>query len=193
MKSNYLVPVGVSSRHVHLSKEHISLLFGEDYELTPDRELQPGYFAAKERVDIIGPKSAIKNVRVMSPPKEATQVEVSITDCYKLGIKPEIRNSGDLKGSPGVIISGPRGKIQIDEGVICAARHIHISPVDADKMGVKDGEKVSVKTNGVRETIYANVLIRVSDNMQLELHIDTDEANAANLKQKDMVTLIRNL
>lgn len=185
------IPVGVSNRHVHLSREHEEILFGKTHSLTKIRELQqPGQFAAKETVTLVGPKGVLEKVRILGPSRNQTQVEISATDGYKLGLKPPVRDSGDLKDSEGVAIVGPEGVVKLKEGVICAARHIHITPQDAAAWGIKDGDRVDVEVKGVRGLVFKNVLIRVSPKYRLEMHIDTDEANAAGLKTGDTVEIV---
>lgn len=186
------VPVGVSGRHVHLSKEDLATLFGEGYELTVKKELsQPGQFAAEEVVTLVGPKSVISNVRILGPLRSQTQVEISRTDGFTLGVRPPVRQSGDIAGSAGITIVGPVGAITIKEGVIIAQRHIHMSPEDAEKFGVSDKDTVSVRVDGARALIFTNVLVRVRDDFRLDFHIDTDEANAAMLGNGDEVTVLK--
>ncbi|HJV17865.1 MAG TPA: phosphate propanoyltransferase [Bacillales bacterium] len=178
-----MVPIAISNRHIHLSSEHVERLFGPGYQLHKQKSLsQPNQFAALETVTLIGPKDKIHNVRVLGPARGKTQVEVSLFDGYTLGIKPPIRNSGDINGSESLTIKGPRGQITIPEGVISAARHIHMHTSDSKRFGVSDGDKVQVKVEGERGLILSNVLIRVSPNYRLEMHIDLDEANAANIQ-----------
>jgi putative phosphotransacetylase len=177
------VPIAASNRHIHLSAEHVERLFGKGYQLTKFKDLsQPNQFAAKETVTLIGPKGKISNVRVLGPARGLTQVEVSLFDGYILGVKPPIRHSGDIKGTAPITIQGPRGQIQIHEGLICAARHIHMHTSDGETFGVSNGDYVQVKTGGERGVIFTNVLIRVSPKYKLEMHIDIDEANAANIQ-----------
>lgn len=186
-----LIPVGISNRHIHLSKEHLAILFGEEYELTERKPLsQPGQYAAEETVTIVGPKTEISKVRILGPIRKATQIEVSRTDSFKLGITPPVRDSGDIEGSPGLKVVGPKGEVELDKGVIIASRHIHFHTSDAERFGVKDGDKVKVKTTGERAMIFENVLCRVADNYALDFHIDTDEGNAAGLKTGEKVELI---
>jgi len=186
------VPVGVSGRHVHLSKEDLATLFGEGYELTVKKELsQPGQFAAEEVVTLVGHKSVISNVRILGPLRSQTQVEISRTDGFTLGVRPPVRQSGDIAGSAGITIVGPVGAITIKEGVIIAQRHIHMSPEDAEKFGVSDKDTVSVRVDGARALIFTNVLVRVRDDFRLDFHIDTDEANAAMLGNGDEVTVLK--
>jgi putative phosphotransacetylase len=178
-----IVPIAVSNRHIHLSPEHVERLFGRGYKLRKSKDLsQPNQFASLETLTLIGPKGKIQKVRVLGPSRGHTQVEVSLFDGYTLGVKPPIRNSGDIKGSESITIQGPRGQITIKEGLICANRHIHLHTNDSVAFGLKDGDLVQVNVNGVRGIIFSNVLIRVSPNYVLEMHIDLDEANAANIK-----------
>ena len=192
-KSNgFLVPVGVSNRHIHLSQEHVEALFGPGYQLTKKKELMGGQFASNECCTIVGLKlRAIENVRVLGPARKSTQVEISSTDARKLGINVPVRESGDIKGSAPIAIVGPKGAIYCEEGCIVAARHIHMSPADATACGVSDGDYVSVKVDNERGTTFNKVKIRVDDSFTLEMHIDTDEANASEIKQGDKVMIIK--
>lgn len=186
------IPVGVSNRHIHLAAEHIEVLFGHGYCLTRDKDLkQTGEYAAKETVTLVGPKGVIRNVRVLGPVRAFTQVEISRTDGFGLGVVPPVRDSGKIAGSPGIVVAGPRGAVTLTEGVICAARHIHMEEADAGKLQVNDGDRVTVNVPGDRGGTFANVLVRVHPSFRLEFHIDTDEANAAGLKNGDMVTLCK--
>lgn len=186
------IPIGVSNRHIHLTKEHVEQLFGENYELTSKKELsQPGEFAAEETVTIKTVKSEIAKVRILGPIRKATQIEISKTDAFQLGIQAPIRASGNIDGTPGITIIGPKGELTIDKGVIVAERHIHMTNEDASKFGVEDGEYVSVKVSGERELTFNRVLIRVKDTYALDMHIDTDEANAAGLKTGDTGELLK--
>ena len=185
------VVIGVSNRHVHLSQADLEVLFGKDYVLTKMKDMkQPGQFATNEKVDIVGPKGKFSGVRIIGPVRKETQVEVSITDSFKLGVKPPIRQSGDLQGTPGIKVVGPKGEVDIPRGVIVAARHIHMPQYIADIKGYKDGQVVKVETYGERKIIMHNVVLRVSDKMAKEMHIDVDEANAAGLKNDDLVKII---
>ncbi len=185
------IPIAASNRHIHLSPEHVERLFGRGYQLTKLKNLsQPNQFAAKETVTLIGPKGKIPNVRVLGPARGSTQVEVSLFDGFTLGVKPPIRNSGDIKGSEPITIQGPRGQVMIQEGVIAAARHIHMHTSDSEAFGVGEGDIVQVKMDGPRGVIFSNVLIRVSPKYKLEMHIDLDEANAANLKNGQLGEII---
>ena len=186
------VTVGLSNKHVHLSKEHIDILFGEGYELTSIKELtQPGQFACDEKVDLVGPKRTIKGVRILGPARKETQVELSFSDGFTLGITDlPVRDSGKTEGTPGLKLVGPKGEVEIDKGAIAAARHIHMHTRDAEKYGLKDKDIVSVKVNGQRGLIFDNVLIRVNDAYALDMHIDIEEGNAAGLKNEDLVEVI---
>ncbi len=188
----YLVPVGVSARHVHLTQEHVEVLFGEGYHLTKKKELMGGQFASNELVTLVGLKlRAIENVRVLGPVRKASQVEISATDAIKLGIKAPVRESGNIAGSAPIALVGPKGALYLKEGCIVAMRHIHMSPEDARQAGVHDGDIVSVRADNERGTVFNQVKIRVSDTFTLEMHIDTDEANAGQIKTGDSVILIK--
>lgn len=177
------VPIAVSARHVHLTPEHVEALFGPGHKLTPKKWLtQPGQFAAEERVNLIGPKRTINNVRVLGPTRGKTQVEIARTDEFTLGIDAPVRRSGDLDNTPGITLEGPQGRVTLKQGVICAWRHIHMTPKDAERFGVqhRDIVDVAVDSNG-RDLIFGDVMVRVSPKYALEMHIDTDEANAAEI------------
>lgn len=187
----FQVPVGVSARHVHLTREHVEALFGEGYELHKKKELMGGQFAAEECVTIVGLKlRAIENVRVLGPCRKASQVEISSTDALKLGVKAPIRESGNTAGSAPVALVGPKGAVYLKEGCIVAKRHIHMSPKDAEAAGVKDGDVVSVRAENERGTVFNHVQIRVHDSFTLEMHIDTDEANAAGIATGQTVRIV---
>lgn len=187
----YLVPIGVSARHIHLTQEHVETLFGEGYQLTKKKELMGGQFASNERVTIVGLKlRAIENVRVLGPVRKQTQVEISATDAISLGVNAPIRESGNVAGSAPIAVIGPKGAIYLNEGCIVAKRHIHMAPTDAMAAGVHDGDIVSVKADNERGTVFNNVQIRVDDSFTLEMHIDTDEANAAKIKTGDTVRIV---
>ena len=189
---NYKIPIGVSNRHVHLSQKDLDILYGPGYSLTKKTDLkQPGQFAANETVTIRGPKGEFENVRILGPIRSESQVEVSMTDSFRLGVKPPIKESGQLENTPGLEIIGPKGSVKIPNGTIIALRHIHMTSEYAKKMGVKDKEIVEVETMGERHGILGNVLIRVSDKYSLEMHVDVDEANACALKNDDFVILHR--
>ncbi len=187
------VPVGVSNRHIHLSKEHLEILFGKGYELTPIKDLsQPGQFACKEQLTIIGPSlRAIEGVRVLGPVRSSSQVEISRTDSFVLKIKPPVRESGDIKGSAPITIIGPKGTVTLNEGCIIANRHIHMSLEEGKAFGLNDGDTVTVEANGERRTTFYDVQVRVNKAFRLEMHIDTDDANAAGIGNGAMVKIIR--
>ena len=188
----YVVPIGVSARHVHLTQEHVEVLFGEGYQLTKKKELMGGQFASNEMVTLVGLKlRAIENVRVLGPVRKASQVEISATDAIKLGIKAPIRESGNIAGSAPIAVVGPKGALYLKEGCIVAMRHIHMSPADAQAAGVHDGDIVSVKADNERGTIFNQVKIRGDESFTLEMHIDTDEANASKIATGDTVTIIK--
>lgn len=181
MKANtHHIPIAVSARHVHLSKEHVERLFGQGYELSQKSPLsQPGQFAALEQVTLVGPKSSIHGVRVLGPARSLTQVEVSGTDARQLGIDVPLRYSGDIDGSAPITIVGPKGSVTLQQGCIIAAAHIHMSPSDAQQFQVHDGQFVNVRVLSKRPLVFNQVKIRVNERFKLEMHIDTDEGNAA--------------
>ncbi len=187
------VPIGISARHVHVSREHLDILYGEGHALNPVKELMGGQFAAKEQVTIVGANLRVmENVRILGPLRKATQVEVSKTDARKLGLNAPIRESGDIKGSMPITLVGPKGAISLKEGCIVAMRHIHMNPADAMRFGVSDKQIVSVRTGeGVRKGVLSNVMVRVDDSYTLEMHIDTDEANGLGIKQNDAVSIVK--
>ncbi|MFD4490114.1 phosphate propanoyltransferase [Lysinibacillus fusiformis] len=186
------IPIGVSARHVHLAQAEVEQLFGENYQLTPKFELsQPGQFAAEETVVIAGPKGSIERVRILGPARSLSQVEVSWTDAMKLGIKPPLRISGDIQGSSPVTLIGPKGSVVLNEGLIIAQAHIHMSPEDSAKFNVMDGQSVQIKVEGIRPIILSNVVIRVSERYRLEMHIDTDEANAGLIQQGTVAEIVQ--
>lgn len=187
-----LVPVGISMRHVHLTRADLTRLFGPTYMLTPLKALsQPGQFAARECVDVIGPKGTLKNVRILGPLRRETQVELAQTDCRTVGIKAPVRSSGDLKGTPGVTLKGPRGEITIPQGVIIADRHIHLSPAQAEAYHLKDGDRVKVQVeDGTKQGVMDGVLIRSNSGCEMDFHIDTDDGNAFQLKQGQLVRIL---
>ena len=188
------VPLGVSNRHIHLTREDMETLFGKGYELTPLKDLsQPGQFACKETCTLIGPSMRpIENVRILGPLRSGSQVEISKTDSFVLKVKPPVRESGNTAGSAPITIVGPKGVLTLKEGCIIANRHIHMSPVDAARFGVKDGDTVDVDAaSGTRRTRWFDVQIRVSDKFRLEMHVDTDDANAVGLGNGSTVTIVR--
>lgn len=187
------VTVGISARHIHLSREDMDKLFGPGSELTSVKALtQPGQFSAEEQVTLVGPKREIQKVRVLGPLRPRTQVEISQTDAFTLGIKPPVRDSGDVANSAPLVVRGPKGEINLSEGAIIAKRHIHMTPQDADKFGLKDKDIVSVRvTEGDRALTFDQVLVRVSEKFALDFHVDTDEANAAGIKNGQLVEILR--
>lgn len=172
--------VEVSARHVHLCKADVETLFGPEAKLTWKRDLsQPGQFLSEERVDVVGPKNAFKNVAILGPERPATQVEISMTDSFALGVTSPVRESGDTAGSPGVVLKGPKGEVELKSGVIAAKRHIHMTPEDASVLGVADKQIVEVRALTSRPLTFGDVVVRVSPSFKLSMHVDTDEANAA--------------
>lgn len=190
--NGFAVPIGVSARHIHLTQEHVEILFGKGYQLTKKKELIGGQYASNEQVTIVGLKlRAIENVRILGPVRKKSQVEISATDAIRLGVKAPIRESGNVKGSAPIAVVGPKGVIYLEEGCIIAKRHIHMAPKDAMAAGVADGQTVSVKADNERGTVFNHVQIRVDESFTLEMHIDTDEANAAKIATGQTVTIIR--
>ncbi len=187
------IPIGVSNRHIHLTREHVETLFGKGYELTKLKDLsQPGQFACKEQLTLVGPSMrAIEGVRVLGPERKKSQVEISRTDSFTLKIKPPVRESGDVAGSAPVTIIGPKGIVTLSEGCIIANRHIHMSVEEGAKYGVSDGEYVDVEMGGERRSLFYDVQIRVHPDFRLEMHIDTDDANAAGVGNGSKVRLIK--
>jgi acetate kinase len=184
------VPVEVSAHHVHLAQADLEALFGVGHELVPDAPLsQPGQFAAKEQVTLVGPRGKIERVRVLGPVRSQTQIEIAMTEQFKLGIYPPIRESGDLENTPGITLVGAAGTVTTTRGVICARRHIHMAPEDALRFGVRDKDVVRVRVGGDRELIFGDVLVRINPNFRLAMHLDTDEANAANIKNGTTATI----
>ena len=179
MKKEVLVEI--SARHVHVSEEHLAILFGEGYKLTPKKDLsQPGQYACEERVTVVGPKKELAGVSILGPCRKSTQVELSLTDARAIGVKAPIRESGDIAGSGACKLVGPAGEVELTEGVIAAKRHIHMTTADAEKYGITDSQIVSVKIpTADRALIFGDVVARVSDSYALAMHLDTDEANAA--------------
>ncbi|WP_219836738.1 phosphate propanoyltransferase [Paenibacillus sp. R14(2021)] len=185
------VPVGVSARHIHLEQAHVKILFGQGAELSVFKPLsQPGQYAANETVEVTGPKGSFGKVRILGPVRKRTQLEVSRTDAFTLGINPPVRESGDIAGSAGITIKGPAGEVTIEEGVIVAARHIHFHTSDAERWGIADKQRLSVRLHGERGVVLENVIARVSPEFALDMHIDTDEANAAGAKTGDEAEII---
>ncbi|MBE6841515.1 MAG: phosphate propanoyltransferase [Oscillospiraceae bacterium] len=184
--------VETSARHIHVSQEHLEVLFGKDAKLTHKKDLsQPGQFACEERVTVVGPKKELANVSILGPVRPATQVELSATDARSIGIAAPVRESGDVSGSGACKIVGPCGEVEISEGVIVAKRHIHLTPADAEELGVKDKDVVWVKldTDG-RKAVLGDVVVRVSDKFARAMHIDTDESNAVAATGKTMGVIV---
>ena len=189
----YTVPIGVSNKHLHLSQKDLETLFGEGYQLTFKKELkQPGQFAAEEQVEVVGPKKSA-TLRVLGPVRKATQVELAMTDARSMGFKNvPIRQSGHLDGTPGCKLIGPKGELEIQQGVIIAQRHIHLNPEQAKEAGVVDQQVVSVKVvGGERDLVFGNVVVRAGSDHEREMHIDTDEGNAACLDNDVMVEILK--
>ena len=191
--ANGEVPVGVSNRHIHLTKADLETMFGKGYELTPLKDLsQPGQYACKETLTIVGPSlRPIENVRVLGPLRSKSQVEISMTDSFVLKVKPPVRESGNLAGSAPIRIVGPKGVVELKEGCIIANRHIHMSPADAQAFKVKDFDKVTVEVNGTRRTRWYDVQIRVHKDFRLEMHVDTDDANAVGIGNGSKVKVVK--
>jgi len=186
------LPIALSNRHIHLSQKDLDVLFGEGYQLTKMKDLsQPGQYACEEKVDIVGSKGTIKGVRILGPDRPSTQFELSVSDAFSLGVKPIVRNSGDIKGTPGAKLIGPKGEVEIEEGIIVAARHIHMHTKDGEEFGVADKDIVDIKVGGERGLVFNNVLVRVSESFALEMHVDIEEGNAAGVKNGDLVELIK--
>lgn len=186
------IPVGVSNRHLHLSQADLDNLFGDGYQLTKMKDLsQPGQYACKETVTICGPKGALEKVRILGPVRHKTQIEIMTGDCIKIGVDSQPRLSGDLQGTQGIAIIGPKGSVQTKEGLIVAQRHIHMTPEDANRLGVYDGQSVSIKFNGIRGGTYSNIAIRANNASKLECHIDVEEANAMNINSLSKVTIVK--
>lgn len=183
--------VETSARHIHLTSADIEKLFGEGAQLHNKKDLsQPGQFACKEVMTLVGPGGAIERVRLLGPARKQTQVEVSVADCFKLGIQAPLRDSGDLAGSAPITIVGPKGTVSISEGCIIAVKHIHMHTADAARLGLKDKDRVNVQVCGERKLVFQEVLCRVSDKFRLEMHVDMDEANAACLSNGDRVRIL---
>ena len=179
------VEIEASGRHVHLTAQQAKILFG--HPLTPERPLsQPGQYLAKERVDLIGPKGTFRNVAVLGPERKEGQVEISLTDGRTLGINPPIRLSGDVAGSPGITLEGERGRVELPQGVIAAQRHVHLTPEDAARFGVKNGQNVHLQTYTARPTVFGEVAVRVSPEFASYVHLDYDEANACGFRRGDL-------
>lgn len=186
----YYVPVAVSNRHVHLSSGDVEKLFGKGYKLKSIRPLsQPRQFVCEEKVTLVGTKGAISGIRVLGPERKETQVEISVTDSYQLGIEPVVRMSGDLKDTPGAKLIGPYGETEIPYGVIVSARHLHLSDEEAGWYGLKDGDVVKMRKTGLRDTVFSNIIVRAGSMHSLEVHLDTDEGNASSIKNGELLLI----
>ncbi len=186
------IVLGVSARHAHLSREHMDTLFGQDSELHVKKAIgQPGQYASEEQITMVTEKGSMK-LRIIGPLRPETQIELSLTDARKVGLNAPIRNSGDIKGSAGAKLIGPAGEVEITEGIIVAARHVHLYPETAAKYGLKDGDIVDIQTEGERSLTLHNVLVRAGEKHADEVHIDTDEANACNLESGVNVNIVYN-
>ena len=186
---NIFIPLEASGRHVHLTEAQAQVLFG--HKLTAKRPLsQPGQFLAEERVTVVGPKGEFQNVAVLGPERKEAQVEISLTDGRTLGITPPVRLSGDVSGSPGAVVQGPMGQIRLDKGVICAQRHIHMTPEDANRFGVRDGQRVRLQTFTMRPVILEDTVVRISPQFATFAHLDYDEANACGFRDGDLGRLL---
>lgn len=185
------IPIGVSNRHIHLTQGDVEKLFGAGYNLQPLKDLsQPGQYACKETLTIVGPSmKPIVGVRVLGPVRKSSQVEISRTDSFTLKLKPPVRESGNIAGSAPITVIGPKGTVTLSEGCIIANRHIHMSPADGARFGVNDGDTVTVELNGERRTLFYDVQIRVHKDFRLEMHIDTDDANAAGVSGSDSAVI----
>lgn len=185
------IKVGVSQRHIHLSREHLDILFGKGYELTKMKTLMGREYASQEFVTLVGPSlKAIEKVRVLGPVRKDTQVEISRTDTFLLKVSPPVRPSGQIEGSEKLVIVGPKGSVYLKEGVIIANRHIHLTPSYAERHGIKDGDYVDVMVESIKPTKFYDVQVRVRDDFNVEMHIDTDDANSAGIKNGDLVRII---
>ncbi len=185
------VPAASSNRHIHVSAQDLEALFGKGYALTPERALsQPGQFAAKETVSIAGAKGRIDQVRVLGPARGKTQVEILLADAFKLGLPPVVRISGDIEGTPGAVLIGPAGSVEIPSGVIVAMRHVHISAEQAAWLGLQNGDRVSIRKDGARALVFENVLVRCGEGHDLELHLDLEEANAGGIKGGELLEIV---
>lgn len=185
------IKVGVSQRHIHLSREHLDILFGKGYELTKMKTLMGREYASQEFVTLVGPSlKAIEKVRVLGPVRKDTQVEISRTDTFLLKVSPPVRPSGQIEGSEKLVIVGPKGSVYLKEGVIIANRHIHLTPSYAERHGIKDGDYVDVMVESIKPTKFYDVQVRVRDDFNVEMHIDTDDANSAGIKNGDLVRIL---
>jgi putative phosphotransacetylase len=189
-RSRLDIPAGVSVKHCHLTREHFKILFGSNAEPKRIKDIkQPGFYAAEEMIDVKGPKGILKKIRLVAPYRDHTQIELAATAAMAIGLKPPVRESGDVRGSAGAILIGPAGQVEIKEGVILAQRHLHFSPDEARALGIASGEVVRVRAGGGggRSTVFEDVVVRVGPKYSLEFHVDTDEANTAGIKTGDVV------
>ena len=185
------VPAAASNRHIHVSAQDLETLFGKGYALKPERALsQPGQFTASETVSIAGPKGRIDQVRVLGPARGKTQVEILTTDAFRLGVKPVVRISGDIEGTPGATIIGPAGTVELASGVIVAMRHVHISNEQAAWLGLQNGDIASIRKDGIRALVLENVPVRSGEGHNLELHLDMEEANAGSIKNGELLEIV---
>ena len=184
--------VEISARHIHVTKEQVAVLFGEGHSLTPKKDLsQPGQFACEEKLTIVGPRGELK-ASILGPERKEAQVELSLTDARTLGVEALIRESGDIEGTQGIKLVGPAGEVEIEKGVICAKRHIHMTPADAETYGVKNGDIVNVKVDtDERSLVFGDTVVRVRDDFALAMHIDTDEGNAAGIKGSALGEIVK--
>ena len=191
-EQNGEIKIGVSQRHIHLSREDLDTLFGKGYELTKLRTLMGREFASNEFVTLVGPSlKSIEKVRVLGPVRKNTQVEISRTDTFILKVNPPVRPSGQVEGSERLVVVGPKGSVYLKEGVIIANRHIHLTPAYAEKHGISDGDYVDVEVQSIKPTKFYDVQVRVRDDFNVEMHIDTDDANSAGLKNGDLVKILK--
>ncbi|MEG1930065.1 MAG: phosphate propanoyltransferase [Anaerovorax sp.] len=185
------ITVGISNKHAHLTQGQVDCLFGKGYELTFFRKIkQPDEFVSGEKINIIGPKGILKDVRILGPVREKAQIEMTLTNARNIGIEAEIRISHHVSGSSGIRLQGPKGTYELKEGVIAAMRHLHMTPEEAETLQLKENQRVCIETTGSRGVIFKNVVVRIDPLFSLELHLDTDEANAASLKNGDSVQLL---
>lgn len=184
--------VGISNRHAHLTQSQIDQLFGQGYQLTFFRQIkQPDEFASNEKIHVVGPKGQLRDVRIMGPARQTAQIEMTLTDARAIGVSAQVRVSAQVKDTAGIRLIGPVGEVLLEEGVIAAARHLHLTPKEAELLGLQEGQQVAVETEGERGVIFKHVLVRIDELFSLELHLDTDEANAAGVKNGDEVKLIK--
>lgn len=185
------ITVGVSNKHAHLTQEQIEVLFGEGFELTFFRKIkQPDEFVSNEKIQVVGPKGSLRDVRIMGPERAKAQIEMTLTNAREIGVHAAVRVSADVEKTDGVKLVGPKGDVDLKEGVIASVRHLHMTPEEAELLGLKDRQRVSIETMGERGVIFKNVIVRIDPLFSLEFHIDTDEANGAGLNSGDEVFLV---